>query len=199
MRNKTFQPGFLFNFPHAMRFKGAGAPAVQPPAMTPPPSGMDPSADLQGYLATSNPGYYDEYTRGGGTRTFNQWLSDHLNATPGDDLWKDEAVSTWAKTGKFTPPQAPGDTTQDTPPVAPPAPVVPPPIDTGVGMNLGTPVVPAGPQTAAPPASDKSSEVRDAQREARRKAGRRKGYLSTLLARETGGYQGGEQKTLLGQ
>jgi len=116
-------PGFLFNFPHAMRFKGGGAPTyVQPPAPTPPP-----------------------------------------------------------------PPPAPEP---------PPAPVSP--IDTSTGQTLPPPEPPATPATPAPPASDKSSEVRDAQREARKKAGRRKGYLSTLLAAETGGYQG-QGKTLLGQ
>lgn len=84
------------------------------------------------------------------------------------------------------------------PPEPPPMPVAP--IDTGAGATptLPPPEPPATPATVAPPASDKSSEVRDAQREARKKAGRRRGYLSTLLASETGGYQG-QGKTLLGQ
>lgn len=86
-------------------------------------------------------------------------------------------------------------------PTPPPAPEPPPapvaPIDTSTG-TLPPPEAPATPATVAPPASDKSSEIRDAQREARKKAGRRKGYLSTLLAGDTGGYQG-QGKTLLGQ
>lgn len=88
-------------------------------------------------------------------------------------------------------------------PTPPPAPEPPPapiaPIDTGANSpTLPPPEPPATPATVAPPASDKSSEVRDAQREARKKAGRRRGYLGTLLAAETGGYQG-QGKTLLGQ
>jgi hypothetical protein len=85
-------------------------------------------------------------------------------------------------------------------PEPPPQPIQPPPptipIDTGAG--LPPPDAPAGPSTIAPPASDKSSEVRDAKREALKKSGKRRGLLSTLLAGETGGYQG-QGKTLLGQ
>lgn len=82
----------------------------------------------------------------------------------------------------------------------PSAPVIP--IDTGIKND--TPALPpaaptaAAPIAAAPPASDRSSGVRDAGREARKRFGRRKGYLSTLLAGETGGFQG-QGKTLLGQ
>jgi hypothetical protein len=210
MRNKRHLPLLLAlavsPFPHAMHAKGKGAPALEPPPMNPPggtgaPPVDDASTSLQGYLAESNPGYFSEYERNknrpnsGDTRTFGTWLKDHLNATPDDALWQDSAVSTYAKGGSFTAPtkDAPGDT----PPVAPPAPTLPPPIDTGAGLNLGAPTMPTL-EKPAPPVSDKSSEVRDAGREARRKAGRRKGYLSTLLAGESGGYTG-QAKTLLGQ
>lgn len=84
------------------------------------------------------------------------------------------------------------------PPPPPPEPPAPTPDVTGGGTTLPPPEPPATPATVAPPPSDKSSEVRDAQREARKKAGRRRGYLSTLLAGETGGNQT-PQKTLLGQ
>jgi hypothetical protein len=113
-------PGFLYDFPHAMRFKGGGTTVIQQPPPAPPP-----------------------------------------------------------------------------PPPAPEPPPAEPPVTDG-GTNLPPPEPPANSTTVAPPASDKSSEVRDANREARKKAGRRRGYLSTLLANETGGAQG-QAKTLLGQ
>ena len=82
------------------------------------------------------------------------------------------------------------------PPPEPPPPAAIVPIDTTTA--LPPPEAPASSVSVAPPASDKSGEVRDAQREAKRKATKRKGLLSTLLAGETGGYQG-QGKTLLGQ
>lgn len=201
MRNKTFLPGFLFDFPHAKRFKGGGAPTVQPPAYNPPgntPAAADDSA-LQSYLATSNPGYYDEFTRNrdrpgsGDTRTFGTWLRDHLNATPGDDLWKDPAISTYAKGGAFVAP-TPDDTgtggTNDAP--VPPAPDAPVKASDGTLLTAPTATAPI------PPVSDRSSEVQQAGREARRSAKKRRGMLSTFLAGETGGASN-PVKTLLGQ
>jgi hypothetical protein len=53
------------------------------------------------------------------------------------------------------------------------------------------------PMAPVPPVTDRLSEIIQAGRESKRKTTKRKGLLSTLLAGETGGYQG-QQRTLLG-
>jgi hypothetical protein len=207
MRNKRHLPILLAlaatAFPHAMHAKGKGAPALEAPDMGPPPT--DFSQDIIGYLGDrANVAEYERNRQASGgkdTRSFADWLRGGLQGNKSDELWQDQAIADFVNTGTFTKPGATGGDT-NTPPVAPPAPVLPPPIDTGAGLNLGAPTMPTF-EKAAPPVSDKSSEIRDAGREARRRAGRRKGYLSTLLAGETGGYQAGattgQPKTLLGQ
>jgi hypothetical protein len=60
-----------------------------------------------------------------------------------------------------------------------------------VTISMPTPMAPV------PPVTDRLSEIVQAGRESKRKTTKRKGLLSTLLAGETGGYQG-QQRTLLG-
>ncbi len=52
---------------------------------------------------------------------------------------------------------------------------------------------------AAPPAADRATDLMQTNRTTRRRAARRKGLFSTQGAGETGGYSGGQQRSLLGQ
>jgi len=60
------------------------------------------------------------------------------------------------------------------------------------------------PRASTPPPTETQNEVVQAKRDSRRNAARRKGMQATILAGETGGYQGGAdvqtggQTTLLG-
>lgn len=119
----------------------------------------------------------------------------------------------FSKSKPSTPaPASPADPTY-TPPAPPPddpnllnpgdlgentgEPTVPKP-DAPVVKPDGEVVAPPAAPTPIPPASDRSSEVRQAGRDARRNSRKRKGLLGTLLAGETGGANN-PSKTLLGQ
>lgn len=166
MRHKSRLPGFLFSFPHAVAFKGGGAPAMPAvPTYTPPANGgaanRPYSAFIQGEIASGRQsGYYDS-------------------------SWTDEAIANnivsngYAK-DLYTNPEGWVDPTMPTPP-APDAPVTSP-----NGQTVTAPT----PYQAPPPVSDRSSEVMQAGRAARQASKRRKGLLSTYLAGETGGAKG---------
>ncbi len=173
MRNKTFVPGFLYDFPHAKRFKGGGAPTVQPPAYTPPPGPTKPlSSFVQSKIKEGRAsGYYDDSwtDEAIGNNLVNNGYAPDLYTNP--DGWKD-------------PNAAPGPT--------PPAPDAPVKASDGTLLTAPTATAPI------PPVSDRSSEVQQAGREARRAAKKRRGLLSTFVAGETGGANN-PMKTLLGQ
>lgn len=180
MRNKrTFLPGYLFNFPHAMRFKGGGAPTVQPPTYAPPAPTAPPSADSAVSYEVARDYFKDNVYKGDAqpftdpwNNSFNEWASG-LESSFGVDSY------TKLNYGQLT-----GQTKPAPTPPAPDAPVN--------GITQPTPTPPS------PPVSERSSDVIQAGRDALRTAKKRKGYLSTFLAGETGGAQG-SAKTLLGQ
>lgn len=192
MRNKhTFLPGFLFNFPHAMRFKGGGAPTVQPPAYNPPKPPPSPDSAVnydvartyfEGNYQGENQAYTDPWND-----EFNAWTSG-LESDFGVDSY--EKLNYGQLTGQVKPTGTAGGG-GDQPP-APPSPDAP--VTSPNGQTVTAPTV----TQPIPPVSDRSSEVRQAGRDARRQSRKRKGFLSTLLAGETGGANA-PSKTLLGQ
>lgn len=191
MRNKTFGPGFLNDFPHAKRFKGGGAPTVQPPAYNPPAPPPSPDSAVnydvaRKYFETSYTGNAPAYSNEWND-SFNQWTSG-LEGSFGVDSY--EKLNYGQLTGAIKPGTG-GTGTTDQPP-APPAPDAP--VKASDGTLLSAPTASA----PIPPVSDRSSEVQQAGREARRASKRRKGFLSTFLAGETGGANN-PVKTLLGQ
>lgn len=188
MRNKTFGPGFLNDFPHEKRFKGGGAPTVQPPAYNPPAPPPSPDSAVNYETATS---YFKDNVYKGDAQaftdpwnnSFNEWAGG-LQSTYGvDDYTK---LNYGQLTGQVKP--GAGNTDQAPTPPAPDAPV------NSNGTLISAPTAPA----PIPPVSERSSDVVQAGRDARRSSKKRKGYLSTFLAGETGGATS-PVKTLLGQ
>lgn len=189
MRNKTFVPGFLYDFPHARAYKGGGAPTVQPPTYNPPAPPPSPDSAVnydvarkyfEGYYTGSAPAYSNEWND-----SFNQWTSG-LESSFGVDSY--EKLNYGQLTGAIKP----GTTGGTDQPPAPPAP------DAPVTDSKGTLLTAPTASQPIPPVSDRSSEVQQAGREARRSAKKRRGMLSTFLAGETGGANN-PMKTLLGQ
>lgn len=200
MRHKSRLPGFLFSFPHAVAFKGGGAPAMPAvPTYTPPPSPYVPPTQ------NTDPVNYDvarKYWEGAYTGdatpysdpwndSFNEWTSGLESAWGVDSYTK---LNYGQLTGQIKP-GATGDGTGGTGTDQPPAPPAP---DAPVTSPNGQTVTQPTPYTPPPPVSDRSSEVMQAGREARRNSKKRKGLLSTYLAGETGGAQGAAP-TLLGR
>jgi hypothetical protein len=176
MRNKTFVPGFLYDFPHARAYKGGGAPTVQPPAYEPPNNIPAPPTT---------------------PKTYSGFVMDHIktNRASGyyDDSWTDEAIAqNLVSNGYVKDPYTNPDDWVD--PNAPKAPAPDAPVTARDGTLLSAPQASA----PIPPVSDRSSEVQQAGREARRAAKKRRGLLSTFVAGETGGANN-PMKTLLGQ
>lgn len=152
----------------------------------------------------NKPGYYQEYNRhmgwvkenqpGNDNRNFATWFKDHLTGNKEDELWQDDAIKGFLETGMFKAPATGGAGTGQEPTVDPTPPTPDSPVRDSSGTLLTAPTAPSTP----PPVSDRSSEVFQAGRAARQANRRRKGFLSTLLAGETGGAQS-PIKTLLGQ
>lgn len=194
MRNKSFVPGFLYDFPHAKRFKGGGAPTVQPPAYNPPAPVQPPSPDSAVSYEVARDYFKDNVYSGEAqaftdpwNNSFNEWASG-LESSFGVDSYT--KLNYGQLTGAIKPGGGTGGTT-DQPP-APPSPTAP------VADSQGTLLTAPTASAPIPPVSDRSSEVQQAGREARRSAKKRRGMLSTFLAGETGGANN-PAKTLLGQ
>jgi hypothetical protein len=108
------------------------------------------------------------------------------------------------------PPVSDAPLTPNLPPIVPPTggggtvkpPAGPPKADAPVVVTdpvtkVEETIAPPTPIKAPPPVTDRMSEIIMAGRDARKKAQSKKGYMSTLLAGETGGFTG-NAKTLLG-
>jgi hypothetical protein len=191
MRNKTFVPGFLYDFPHARAYKGGGAPTVQPPAYEPPTPKPPQSPDSAVSYEVARDYFKDNVYSGQDQAftdpwndSFNQWAGG-LESTYGVDSYT--KLNYGQMTGSIKPG---GGSTTDAP--TPPAPDAPVKASDGTLLSAPTATAPT------PPVSDRSSEVQQAGREARRNAKKRRGMLSTFLAGETGGASN-PVKTLLGQ